>query len=396
MCNFYIRKPYNVLDNNDKLMTPIETIWSQIENSFEEEAKEHFDKEVAKYDVITGKVLASGKSVKAYFIDACGEKDFCNNELYRDIIGYGLIVSENGVSKLSPRYKDIVNRVADFLIRTLKWKLKRSVYGYLAGIDIQSFENTYLKRSFNNFSGVWVITDTKGNKGQYKTETIVAEGPIVSAHLRYISHVDSNLASDSVRRASALKLIESKKPKLEVSTKEEKELAKRIAKITSEIKRFEWLSTNHFKNESQIKSCVKTLEKLKIQEAEIKNTSLETIRLELKFKEDTKNYKDDSEKLSRANFKLERALTKENNKDLVELISNDIKEFETKIAAYYTEYPAVKLKETKARVNFLTKEIKYIKSTLAMTPANKNDVYINNITNDLVRYESELKLLINN
>jgi hypothetical protein len=386
-------------------MDAFEIIWKQIEETFTEEAQKIREQENFLYNDYISKVIESCLSVDNYFKRALGEKEYMNDEYYRDISTYKMLIQDKNSEEFkltkSPKCDFYIDQLITNYIERLKWKLQKSVYHYLAGIEMESINKNYFTR-YPNFSGSWSFVTTKGEKGGYETKTIIAEGIKIRAHYRYISHVFGKVDINQTLRAKHLKYLESIKPKAVYVLKEEKEYAKRLdaaergvlqakrnieyyeeEKRKAEAKKY--TESNDY-YEIQLERYKKSYEEaIRVLEI-IMNTTVEDIAQELELKADKKRIKELKHELSwmQNNNKLDRYTEK------IDLFANELN-------TLYIKRPEIKQKEIRTRINYIKREVEYIKNQLEYykicSPVNVNENHQKNISNDLIRYEAELKII---
>src|SRR5258708_2087398 len=121
-------------------MNAFETILKQIEDSFTEEAQSIIDSEKKRFADYIERIILCGLSVEEFFKRECGIS-YVNNEYFRDIEKFSMLVIDRKTNKLAKSSKCdfYIDYVINNYIEMLKWKLKSSVYHYLAGVEMESF-----------------------------------------------------------------------------------------------------------------------------------------------------------------------------------------------------------------------------------------------------------------
>jgi len=391
-------------------------IWNQIESSFNEEVSVIRLSETEKFQNIISNILKSGMLlVKDYFVSVYGD-DYAKNEFYFDIIKYQMLTVENDILVKSLTCDSIISKIINFYIEMLKWKLEASVYNYLAGIELKQVEKIHFSKSVQGFNGEWHFITTTGEIGRYSTKTIIASGPIMRPHYRYISHIYGKVNLDSTKRVQLLNRLKLKKPKLIIQTRAEKELLTRINSCKSKII---WIERDISNSQTQLMSYYHQLQDVNTPISSVNYLKNRIIDHEIHSKTNTLRLNDEKTtlegllKLNITDIENEFELKKDKKriKELKDFLnSNTLKRlstikdilYQTKLGetlselnSLYEKYPAIKKRDTNSKINDLKKNIEYKKQSLIYIENNKSEssVKISDLKNEISELETQLKNL---
>jgi hypothetical protein len=379
-------------------------IWNQIKESLKAEYQKIIDNEVSNFQSIIERLIDSNLPIRDFFMKLNG-KNYVNNEYYRDIMRHDLVISENKILKKSISCDSIILKIAQYYAETLEWKLKKSVYQYVAGIEMKSINKEYFNIGPNGIEGRWSFVTDKNETGSYDTKTIIASGPIVRAHYRYISNISGKVSIDNTQRAKALKAVLSEKPKIVFNSKEEKELSKRIkaaegavrsAKFTydrvkKELESLSKESSELTKVQKEFAEEEKYFKKKQAELDEVKAIPIEIIRLELELKADKKRIKEIKDTLNSYSMKK----LKDQDRVTYDIKANVLLD---ELNIFYNKYPDIKKRDVKAEIKEL-KNLIELRQTVIRYHKNKKDddfkaiQFIREKEKEIAEYQTKLDQL---